>query len=215
MKALIGKKIGMTQLFSDSGAMVPVTLVQAGPCTVTQIRSSDKDGYQAVQLGYGEVKKLSKALAGHFKKSAAKPKVVKEFRIEDEQPAKDAQAGETAETDVRVGDKLDVSLFEVGETVAISGTSKGKGFAGTIKRYNFHRGPKTHGSRNYRRPGSIGSMYPQNIWKGKKMAGQMGNDKVTLKNVTIAEIDQDQQLLALKGAVPGARGGYVIIQGTN
>ncbi len=211
MKALIGRKIGMTQLFADNVAMVPVTLVQAGPCTVTEIRTADKDGYEAVQIGYGEAKKLNKPLSGLFKKSGVKSKIVREFplKAEVEKPA-DAEQADGA---LKVGDSLDVKLFNVGDRVAISGTSKGKGFAGTIKRHNFHRGPKTHGSRNYRRPGSIGSMYPQKIFKGKKMAGRMGNDKVTLNNVTIADIDQQQQLLALRGAVPGVRGSFVIIRG--
>lgn len=206
MRALVARKLGMTQIFAESGVLTPVTIVQAGPCVVTQVRTPEKDGYSAVQLGYGQAKKLSRALRGQFALSKSQPKVVMEVRAEIF--AEEAAGGEVPTS----GDKWDVSLFEVGEKVAISGTSKGKGFAGTIKRHNFSRGPKTHGSRSYRRPGSIGSMYPQKIWKGKKMAGRMGKNQVSLKNVLIADIDAEQNLLALKGAIPGSNGNFLIVK---
>ena len=207
MRTLIGRKLGMAQQFSEDGTARAVTLVQAGPCTVTQIRTFEKDGYSAVQIGYGEAKKIGKSLAGHLKKSEAKAEVLREVEL---------ASADTSDTDVeavKVGDKFDVNLFKVGQAVTVSGTSKGKGFAGTIKRHNFHRGPKTHGSRSYRRPGSIGSMYPQKIWKGKKMAGQMGNNTVSIKNLKITNIDPQDNVLAIGGAIPGARGSLMIIRG--
>lgn len=204
MKTLVGRKLGMTQAFGKDGSAMGVTLVEAGPCTITQIKTAEKDGYSAIQIGFGEAKKINKPQSGHLKKSGSKAAVLVE-----------APVGESKEgqQEPKVGDKLDVSLFEVGEAVTVSGTSKGKGFAGTIKRHNFHRGPKTHGSRSYRKPGSIGSMYPQKIWKGKKMAGQMGNETVTTKNLKIAEIKPEDNLLAINGAIPGATGSIVIIKG--
>lgn len=213
MRALIGRKLGMAQQFNEDGTARAVTLVAAGPCTVTQIRTLEKDGYSAVQIGYGDSadakKKLAKSLVGHLKPSGAKVKVLREVELAEE----NTEVKEQAETEIKVGDKLDVNLFEVGQAVTVSGTSKGKGFAGTIKRHNFHRGPKTHGSRSYRRPGSIGSMYPQKIWKGKKMAGQMGAETVTVKNLKIADINANDNVLAISGAIPGARGSLMIIRG--
>lgn len=203
MKTLLGTKIGMTQILGEDGVMIPVTLIQAGPCTVTQVKAADSDGYTAVQLGYGEGKNLSKAVAGHVKKSGVAPKVIQEVRVS-ELPA-----------ELKVGDAFDVTIFEIGDTVDVTGTSKGKGFAGTIKRHNFNRQRKTHGGKgNTRKPGSIGSMYPQKIFKGKTMAGHMGNEQVTVKNLVVAYVDKEDNLLGVKGAVPGPRRGVVTIGGT-
>ena len=200
MKALIGRKIGMTQILQDDGVAVPVTLVQAGPCTVVSLRNPETDGYSAVQLGFETDKHLNKAQAGHAKKAKTTPKVVKEFRID-------------ADEATQVGSSFDVTEFEAGDLVVVSGTSKGKGFAGTIKRHNFARGPMTHGSRNVRKPGSIGSMYPQKVYKGRKMPGQMGNEKVSVKNQTIALVDKENNVLGIRGAVPGPRNAIVTILG--
>ena len=170
MKALLGTKIGMTQIISEDGRAVPVTLIQAGPVTVTQVKTVDTDGYNAVQVAYGEGKNLSKAVAGHVKPASVTPKELREFRVE--------ELGET-----KVGDTWDVTEFELGDTIDATGISKGKGFAGTIKRHNFKRHRKTHGGKgNTRKVGSIGSMYPQKIFKGKRMAGHMGAEQVTVKS---------------------------------
>ena len=203
MKTLLGTKIGMTQIISEDGrAMIPVTLIQAGPCTVTQVKSAENDGYTAVQIGYGEGKNLSKAVAGHVKKAEVTPKVISEVRVS-ELPA-----------DIKIGDAFDVTVFTVGDNVDVTGTSKGKGFAGTVKRHNFNTSKKTHGGNgNVRKPGSIGSMYPQKIFRGKRMAGQMGHEQVTVKNLTIAYVDLADNLIGVKGAVPGPRRGIVTIAG--
>ena len=202
MKALLGTKIGMTQIIGEDGVATPVTLIQAGPVTVTQVKTVDTDGYTAVQVGFGEGKNLSKAVAGHVKSSKISPKVIREFRIE-ELPA-----------DMKVGDALDVSAFALGDVVHATGTSKGKGFAGTVKRHNFNTSKKTHGGNGYvRKPGSIGSMYPQKVFKGKRMAGRMGHERVTVKNLVVAYVDPTNNLIGLKGAVPGPRKGLVIVNG--
>ena len=201
MKALITRKVGMTSIIADNGDLTPVTLLSASPCVVTQVKTTDSDGYSAVQIGFEEAKKVGKAQAGHFKASGASPKVVREIRV--------AELPEG----LQVGSKISADVFEVGDVVNVTGTSKGKGFAGTIKRHNFHRGRKTHGGQSYRRPGSIGSMYPQKIFKGKKMAGQMGNEKVTVKNLSVALIDTENNVIGLVGAVPGPRKGIVILKG--
>ena len=201
-KGLIGKKIGMTQIFDENGAAQPVTLIEAGPCFVTQIRRVESEGYSAVQLGFEEVKpkRLSGGEIGHLKRINLPPlKYLREFR------AKEIQVAE--------GDKVDVSLFAVGEKVDIAGVSKGKGFAGTIKRHNFHRGRKTHGGRSYRRVGSIGSMYPQHILKGKKMAGRLGHTRVTIKNLEIALVETDMRIIGVYGAVPGPKKSLVLVKG--
>ncbi|MCA9325901.1 50S ribosomal protein L3, partial [Candidatus Saccharibacteria bacterium] len=174
MKALLGTKIGMTQIISEDGVATPVTLIQAGPVTVTQVKSVESDGYNAVQVAYGEGKNLSKAVAGHVKPAQVTPKKIREFRV-DELPE-----------DLKVGDKIDVSQFELGDIVDATGTSKGKGFAGTVKRHNFNTSKSTHGGNGYvRKPGSIGSMYPKKVFKGKRMAGRMGHDRVTVKNLVV------------------------------
>lgn len=202
MKALLGTKIGMTQIIGEDGAAVPVTLIQAGPLTVTQVKSVETDGYNAVQVAYGEGKNLSKAVAGHTKTAGVTPKHIREFRV-DELPA-----------DLKVGDVIDVTKFELGEHVDATGTSKGKGFAGTVKRHNFNTSKSTHGGNGYvRKPGSIGSMYPQKVFKGKRMAGRMGAERVTVKNLQVAYIDIESNLIGLKGAVPGPKRGLIIIGG--
>ena len=202
MKALLGTKIGMTQIISEDGRAVPVTLIQAGPVTVTQVKSSDKDGYNAVQVGYDQGKNLSKAVAGHVKSSSTTPKYIREFRVE-ELPA-----------ELTVGATIDVNAFTVGDVVDATGTSKGKGFAGTIKRHNYNRQRKTHGGKgDTRKVGSIGSMYPQKVFKGKTMAGRMGHDRVTVKNLVVAYVDAENNLIGLKGAVPGPKKGLIIIGG--
>lgn len=202
MKALLGTKIGMTQVIGEDGAVTPITLVQAGPVTVTQIKTIDTDGYNAVQVAYGEGKNLSKATAGHVKKADVQPKHIKEIRV-DKLPE-----------GVKIGDKIDTTIFDLNELVTVTATSKGKGFAGTIKRHNFHRQPKSHGGKgDTRKVGSIGSMYPQRIFKGKKMAGRMGHDQVTVKNLRVAYLDKEANLIGIKGAVPGPRRGLVMIRG--
>lgn len=202
MKALLGTKIGMTQIISEDGRALPVTLIQAGPVTVTQVKTVETDGYNAVQVAYGEGKNLSKAVAGHVKSAKVSPKFIREFRVE-EIPA-----------DLKVGDAIDVSTFALGDIVDATGTSKGKGFAGTVKRHNFNTSKSTHGGNgNVRRVGSIGSMYPQKVFKGKKMPGRMGHDQVTVKNLEVAYVDLGNNLIGLKGAVPGPRKGLIVIGG--
>ncbi len=197
MKAIIGRKLGMTQIFTDDSSAKAVTLVEAGPCTITALKNSDKDGYEAVQLGYGEAKHQSKPQAGHLKSSKSNHRYLREFKLS---------------SDAKVGDKVDVSNFEVGDEVTVSGISKGKGFAGTIKRHNFSRGPMSHGSQSKRKLGSIGSMYPQKVYKGRKMPGRMGDEKVTTKGLKIEAVDTTDNILAISGAVPGNKGGIVVIE---
>lgn len=202
MKALLGTKIGMTQIISEDGRAVPVTLIQAGPVTVTQVKTVETDGYNAVQVGFDEGKNLSKAVAGHLKAANVTPKYIREFRVED--PTEE----------LTVGNTIDVTAFELGDVVDATGISKGKGFAGTIKRHNFERHKKTHGGKgNTRRPGSIGSMYPQKVFKGKRMAGRMGHEQVTVKNLVVSYIDAENNLIGLKGAVPGPKRGLIVIGG--
>lgn len=202
MKALLGTKIGMTQLLQEDGVAVPVTIIQAGPCTVTQVKSSETDGYTAVQIGFGTGKNLSNAVKGHVAASKVEPKFIREVRV-DELPE-----------DIAIGTSLTVEQFAVGEAVNVTGTSKGKGFAGNIKRHNFAQGPRSHGASAYsRKPGSIGSMYPQRVFKGKRMAGHMGAERVTVKNLTVALVDLERGLIGLKGAVPGPRRGLIMIGG--
>ena len=200
MKALLGTKIGMTQLISEDGKAVPVTIIKAGPVTVTQVKTVETDGYNAVQVGFEEGKNLSKAVAGHLKAADVTPKYIREFRITD-----------TSE-ELAVGNTFDVTAFELGDVVDATGTSKGKGFAGTIKRHNFERHKKSHGGKgNTRKPGSIGSMYPQKVFKGKRMAGRMGHDQVTVKNLVVSYIDVENNLIGLKGAIPGPKRGLIVI----
>jgi len=202
MPAILAKKLGMTQLFQEDGRVERVTVLEAGPCPVTAIRAADRDGYEAVQLAFGLTKEkhLSKAELGHLRKAGAPPmRHLVEFRDE---------AGE-----LQVGDSVTVEAFEVGQKVKIAGTSKGKGFQGTIKRHRFNAGPKTHGSHNVRAPGSIGaSATPSRVFKGRKMPGQMGNKRVTQKGLTIVELIPDQNLMLVRGAVPGPKGGTVEVR---
>ena len=204
MQVILGTKIGMTQIIGDDGVVTPVTILQAGPCAVTQIKTVDTDGYNAVQVGYGSGKNLSKSVTGHVKKAGENinPKILKEFRVE------------VIPEGMKLGDTLTVESFKLGDKVAVTGTSKGKGYTGTVKRWNFNESRNTHGFKgNIRRVGSIGSMYPQKVWKGKKMPGRMGHDQVTVKNLVVAYIDAENNLIGLKGAVPGPKKGIVSGEG--
>ncbi|WP_092238465.1 50S ribosomal protein L3 [Desulfobacula phenolica] len=206
MSALLGKKIGMTNVFSSDGKLVPVTVVQVGPCVVTQIKTIESDGYNALQLGFDEkpVEKLNKPMAGHLKKASDKGfRVLKEFRTDD---VESVEAGAT----------IGIDMFTVGDKVNISGISKGRGFQGTIKRHGFQRGPETHGSRNHRKPGSIGnSAWPGKVFKGKKLPGHMGVNRETVKNLTIVDIKHDDNLLLVKGPVPGFKTGILEVRKTD
>jgi large subunit ribosomal protein L3 len=202
MPAILAKKLGMTQVFLEDGTVERVTVLEAGPCPVTGIRTHERDGYEAVQLAFnaGKEKHLTKAELGHLKKADAGPhRKLKEFRDE---------AGE-----LTVGETVTVEAFEVGQKIKISGTSKGKGFQGTIKRHNFSRGPKSHGSHNVRAPGSIGaSAWPARVMKGIRGPGQMGNKRVTNKGLTIVRLDPEQNLMLVRGSVPGGRNGIVEVR---
>ena len=202
-KAIIGKKIGMTQIFDESGKVIPVTVVEAGPCVVVQKKTVENDGYAAVQVGYGDVKvqRMNKPMKGHFEKAdVAAKKTLKEFRLE----GCDA---------LIVGDVIKADTFAVGDSVDVSGTSKGKGFAGAIKRHNQHRLKETHGTGPvHRQAGSMGACSsPSRIYKGKGMAGHMGAEKVTVQNLEIVKVDIENNLIAVKGAIPGPKGGIVTI----
>jgi large subunit ribosomal protein L3 len=202
LKGLIGKKIGMTQIFDESGAAIPVTIIEAGPCYVTQICTAEKEGYSAVQLGFGETKpkRLAAGELGHLKKNNLPPvRILREFRVKDPQ--------------VNEGDTVSVSLFAVGENVDVIGTSKGKGFAGAVKRYHFRGGPKTHGqSDRHRAPGSNGSTTtPGRVYKGSRRPGHMGDERVTAQRLRVVLVDAERNLLGVRGAVPGSRGGIVMI----
>jgi large subunit ribosomal protein L3 len=204
VEGLIGKKIGMSQQFDDAGNVVPVTVLQAGPCTVIQKKSAEKDGYAAVQLGFVEergVRRPRKAEAGHFRKAGVP--VVKKLQ----------EVGCSDPAALKEGDQVLVDIFEVGETVHVIGTSKGKGFAGVVKRHHFAGGDAAHGSMFHRAPGSIGaSSYPSRVVKGMRMGGHMGHERVTARNLQVVATDKDRNLLIVKGAVPGAKGGYVLIR---
>ncbi len=205
MKALITRKVGMTSTISEDGVVTAITLLSASPCVVTQVKTDETDGYTAVQVGFEDAKegKTSKAQVGHFKAAGKMPKIIREFRVDE------------ITEDLKVGQTLNPEVFSIGDTVHVTGTSKGKGWAGTIRRHNFHRGRKTHGGRSYRRPGSIGSMYPQHILKGKKMAGHLGHDQVTVRNLKIALVDAEKGYIGVVGAVPGPNKGIVILKGEN
>ena len=201
MKALITRKVGMTSTINEDGAVEAITLLSVGEHTVTAHKTTEKDGYVAVQVGAEKTKKLSKSVAGHVKAAKVMPKIIREFRVSE------------LPEDLNVGDKITADVFSVGDTVHVTGTSKGKGWAGTIRRHNFHRGRKTHGGRSYRRPGSIGSMYPQHIFKGTKMAGQLGHDQVTIRNLKVALVDTELGVIGVTGAVPGPKKSIVILKG--
>ena len=202
-KGLIGKKIGMTQIFDENGNVIPVTVVEAGPCTVTQIKTMENDGYEAIQVGFGDVKvsRVNKPMKGHFDKADVAPKkTLKEFRLE-------------SIDGIEVGNILKADTFEVGEIVDVKGTSKGHGTAGAIKRWNFARLRMSHGTGpNHRHAGSLGACSsPSRVFKGKKMAGHYGHETVTVQNLKIAKIDVENNLIAIKGAIPGPKGGIVVI----
>jgi large subunit ribosomal protein L3 len=201
MKSIFGKKIGMTQIFSGEGQVIPVTVIEAGPCKVVQAKTKEKDGYEAFQMGFDEIKKeknVTKGRLGHFKKASLPPyRLLKEVKMEG----------------LKVGDNITVEIFNKGDKISISGISKGKGFQGVMKRHNYKGGPGSHGSMFNRAPGSIGqSSFPSRVWKNKGLPGHMGSEKVTIKNIVIIEIKKEQNLLLIKGSVPGANGGYLMIR---
>ena len=202
-KGLIGKKIGMTQLFDENGKVIPVTVLEVGPCAVVQKKTNEKDGYEAVQLGFGDMKvsRVNKPMKGHFAKADVAPKkVLKEFRLADTSA-------------LNVGDIVKADVFAAGEKVDVCGTGKGKGYAGAIKRWNFGRLKETHGSGPVaRHQGSMGACSdPSRVFKGKKMPGHLGCEKVTIQNLEVVKVDAENNLIAIKGAVPGSRGNYVVI----
>lgn len=205
MKSLIAKKIGMTSTINQDGVVVAITLLQIDKNIITQIKSIETDGYCALQVGTKDNKRaMNKPQLGQQKKSKSFMNIIKEFRVD------------TLPEDIKVGDTLSADLFSRGDIVDAVATSKGKGWAGTIKRHNFHRQRKTHGGKgNTRQPGSIGSMYPQRIFKGKKMAGRMGSDRVTVKNLKVEFVDIEKSLIGLSGSVPGPRKGTVVLRGVN
>jgi len=205
LKGLIGKKVGMTQIFDEAGSVIPVTLIEAGPCYVTQVRRPDLDGYSAVQLGFGEVKpkRISGGRLGHLKRNNLPPlRFLREFK--------------SKTPEVKEGDTLTVEVFALGEAVDVVGTSKGKGFAGAVKRYHFRGGPKTHGqSDRNRAPGSHGSgTTPGRVFKGARSPGHMGSERVTAQNLKVVLVDQERNLIGVRGAVPGSKGGVLVIKET-
>ena len=201
-KTLIGRKIGMTQIFDEKGLVVPVTAIEAGPCVVAQIKNVDTDGYNAIQLGFGDVKDkhLNKPKKGHFTKAnVTAKKHLREFRVDT--------------VEVKVGDELKADIFEVGDKIDVQGTTKGKGFQGVIKRHGQHRGPMGHGSMYHRRPGSMGSTStPGRVFKGKKLPGHMGVQTVTIQNLDVVKVDLDKNVILVKGSVPGAKGAILKIK---
>lgn len=204
MKGILGRKLGMTQIFGDDGAVIPVTIIEAGPCYVTQKKTVENDGYDAIQLGFGEIrpKSVNKPKQGHLNK--AQTPLVKYLQELEVDNADSYEAGQT----------IDASIFQLGDFVDVIGTSKGKGFGGVVKRHHFSGGPKTHGqSDRWRSGGSIGAgTTPGRVFKGTRMAGRMGNDRVTVQNLRVALVDPEKNLIAVRGAVPGARNGLVVIQ---
>lgn len=204
-KGLLGKKLGMTNLFTPEGKCLPVTVLQAGPCVVTQVKTIAADGYNALQLGFGEKKKsrVNKPLRGHFKKSGEGVfAFIREFSVDNPEG-------------YQLGQEVTLDIFKVGEKIDITGRTKGRGFAGVVKRHGFHGGPDTHGCKSHRVPGSIGcSAWPSRVFKGKKMPGQYGNQKKTIKNLEIVDIRPEENLILLKGAIPGSRSGLIEIKKT-
>ena len=202
-KAIIGKKVGMTQIFDETGKVIPVTVIEAGPCTVAQVKTVETDGYDAVQLGFGEVKDkhINKPEKGHFAKAGLEAKKhLREFRLESVEG-------------VKVGDEVKADVFEAGEKVDVQGTSKGKGFQGVIKRHGQHRGPMGHGSMYHRRPGSMGSTStPGRVFKGKRLPGHMGANTITIQNLEVVSVDLDKNVILVKGSVPGANGAILKIK---
>ena len=203
MKAIIGKKIGMTQIFDETGKVIPVTVIEAGPCTIAQVKTVESDGYNAIQLAYGEVKesKVNKPEKGHFAKAGITPKKhLREFRVDEIESYK-------------VGDEVKADTFAIGDRVDVQGTSKGKGFQGVIKRHGQSRGPMGHGSMYHRRPGSMGSTStPGRVFKGKKLPGHMGVETITIQNLDVVRVDLDKNVILVKGSVPGVKGAILKIK---
>jgi len=204
MKAILGRKIGMTQIFDDIGRVIPVTVIEAGPCVVVQRKTMKTDGYEAVQLSYGTRKRPNKPQTGHFRKiESPAGKFLREFRVNPEEP-------------LNAGSHVTVNVFKPGDMVKVSGRSKGRGFTGGIKRWGFSGGDETHGCKSHRTPGSMGSAStPSRTYKGRKLPGRMGNSKVTIRNITVVTVDEERNLILLKGAVPGSRNGLVAIEEMN
>ena len=200
MKFLLAKKLGMSQVFDEKSNAIPVTVVEAGPCYVTQIRNKDKEGYESVQVGFGKTKKVNKPRTGHLEKiKMTDVKWLREFKAADE---------------YKLGQEIKVDIFKQGDIVKVSGISKGKGFAGVVKRHGFRGAPASHGTKhNLRAPGSIGSTFPERVMKGKKMAGRMGSNRVSIKNLEIVSVDVENNIIAIKGAVPGIKGSLLEIRG--
>jgi large subunit ribosomal protein L3 len=204
MIGILGRKLGMTQVFDESGRMLPVTVVEAGPCCVVQVKTKEKEGYEAVKVGFSEIKKekkVNKPMGGVFKKAGLKPyKMLREFPM----------------GDVKVGEFVTVEKFKKGDVISVTGVSKGKGFQGVMKRHNYAGGPASHGSMFYRAPGSIGaSSFPSRVWKNKGLPGHMGDERVTVKNLRVADVNVEQNLLLILGAVPGSKGTYLEIRKEN
>ncbi len=204
-KGILGKKLGMTQIFNEQGALVPVTVIEAGPCTVVQKKTVETDNYNAVQLGFGEKRErlFNKPQKGHFAKANVTPtRYLREFRV--------AENDDFA--DLNVGDVVKVDIFQEGEKVDVTGTSRGKGFQGVIKRHNFGRGPMSHGSRYHRRVGSLGAVDPARVFKGRKLPGRMGGKRTTIQGLEVVKVDLERNILLVKGSVPGAKGTLVIVK---
>lgn len=203
-KGILGKKIGMTQIFTDTGLAIPVTVIEAGPCIVVQKRTPEKDGYSAIQIGFGEKRErlFNKPLKGHFTRAGVRPlRYLRELRVEEPEA-------------YQVGQEIKTDIFAQGEKVDVVGTTRGRGFAGGIKRHGFHRGPMAHGSKYHRRPGSLGAKGPARVFKGRKLPGHLGVERVTVQNLEVIKVDPDRNLLAVKGAVPGPKGGLVLVKPT-
>lgn len=201
IKAVLGRKLGMSHIFDESGAMVPLTLIEVTPNVVTQVKSREKDGYQAVQIGFGTKRRVTKSVAGHLKKAGL------------ESAARIAEVPVQAETTVNLGDKTDLSAFSPGDLVTVTATGKGKGFQGVIKRHGFGRAPESHGHDHQRQPGAIGSQAPQRVIKGKKLPGRMGGERVTIKNLKVSVVDPEKNLLGIEGSIPGPNRGIVLVRG--
>jgi large subunit ribosomal protein L3 len=202
MKGILGTKLGMTQIFTEQGTVVPVTVVQVGPVVVTQVKNIENDGYNAIQVGFGEVKvkSLNKPKLGHLAKADVLKKYLREFRV-------DSVEGYT------IGQEIKADVFSAGDKIDVTGTSKGKGFQGPIKRHGQSRGPESHGSRYHRRPGSMGAAsFPGRVFKGKKLAGHMGSERVTIQNLDVVRVDAENNLILVKGAIPGAKGSLITLK---
>ena len=201
-KGILGQKLGMTQVFGENGEVIPVTAIEAGPCVVVQKKTKESDGYTAIQLGFGEIREslLTKPERGHFKRARVKPmRYLREIRVKDDSP-------------YDVGTEIKVDIFAKGDRVDVVGTSLGKGFAGVIKRWNFRRGPMGHGSMYHRRVGSLGATDPARVFKGRKLPGRMGAERVTIQNLEVVKVDPERNLLLVKGSVPGRRGGLLLVK---